>query len=346
MTSRSQPPTAIVVGQDREETPLRYLVRGMRAEGWELSVINPDEFYIHGRSPVARALARVTGALSRKSVRAEILDRAEAIRPDVILGIKSLPIDEDDRRRLQKTGCKLAIWYPDVSFDHGGDVSARMLDNIDLFATSKHYHLDYMAQNHPLTPTILVEHGYCDDVHYPVRPVAERDFDVVYVGNRSPAKEAALAALASARPALRIGVSGHGWGRDPRWQCFAPKVGEAMVRFLARGRIALAVHYGPHGAMGWEDSTSARTFEIPACGVFMLHPDNEEVRRYFEPESEIGVFEGMDGMIAAVDDWLSNDEVREAAAERACRRARPRYSYSERGRKLGRWLATQGLAAS
>lgn len=336
----------LVVGQDRQETPLRYLVRGMRAEGWEVAVLNPDEFLIRGRSRLARILSRLTERVSWSAVAQAIVDQAAALQPDLVLAIKSLPIDAAQRRQLRARGARLALWYPDVSFDHGAAASARLLDGIDLFATSKHYHLPWMATRFPAIPTAFVEHGYCDDVHHPPVPPPERDLDVAYVGNHSPAKHAAIAALADARPALRIGVSGNGWTPDPRWQTFPPLVGEAMGRFLARARIALAVHYGPHGAQGWEDTTSARTFEIPACGVFMLHPDNHEVRRYYEPEREIGVFDDTAHMVREVDRWLADDDGRERCVARALVRTRPAYSYSLRGRQLAQWLATQGLEAA
>lgn len=344
MTFANRPPIALVVGQDRQETPLRYLVRGFRAEGWEISVVNPDEYLLRAPGTVGRILARATEALSWRAVAEAIVAKAEVVQPDLVLGIKSLPLDASQRRRLQAGGAKLALWYPDVSFDHGNAASVDALEGIDLFATSKHYHLPFMAQRHPEMPTVLVEHGYCDDVHHRLDPRPAIEFDVAYVGNFSPHKEAAIAALARARPGVRIGVSGHGWKFDARWKTYPAMVGEEMSRFLSRARIALAVHYGPHGAMGWEDTTSARTFEIPACGVFMLHPDNADVRGHFEPENEIGVFSGFDDMVEQVDRWLADDPRREAAAARAYTRTRPDYSYSRRGRQLAHWLATQGMS--
>lgn len=346
MSGQARRRLALVVGQDRQETPLRYLARGMRAEGWEIAVINPDEFLIRGRSLLARMLSRLTERVSWRAVAQAIVDDAAALRPDLVLAIKSLPLDSEQRMQLHAGGARLALWYPDVSFDHGAAASARLLDGIDLFATSKHYHVPWMAEKFPALPTSFVEHGYCDDVHHPPTPSPECDLDVAYVGNHSPAKHAAVVALADARPSLRIGVSGNGWAPDPRWQTHPPLVGEAMGRFLSRAKIALAVHYGSHGAQGWEDTTSARTFEIPACGVFMLHPDNDEVRRYYEPEREIGVFRDTAHMILEVDRWLADDAGRRSCIARAMARSRPAYSYSERGRQLARWLATQGFEAA
>jgi len=345
VTVEQRSPRALVVGQDRQESPLRYLVRGMRSEGWEVSCVNPDEFFLRPPGFTGRLLQRATHRLSWAGVSHAIMEKAAAIDPDLVLGIKSLPLSPGRRAQLRARGAKLALWYPDVSFDHGAAVRDTLFHEIDLFATSKHFHLPYLAEQRPQLATTLVEHGYCDDVHYPIQPPGEADFDVGYVGNYSPHKHAALTALAEARPALTIAVSGHGWRADGRWRVFPALVGEEMARFLSRAKIALAVHYGPHGSHGWEDTTSARTFEIPACGGFMLHPDNEEVRRYFHPDREIGVFKDLADIAAQADYWLADDGRRAAAAAQARARARPAYSYSERGRRLARWLIDQGAAA-
>lgn len=346
MSAARRPPLALVVGQDRQETPLRYLVRGMRAGGWELSCLNPDEYLLRAPGIVGRVFQRATERMSWRALGDAVIAKAEAIRPDLVLAIKALPLSASQRTRLHALGAKLALWYPDVSFDHGAAIDAGLLDGVDLFATSKHFHLPFMAERFPDKACRLVEHGYCDDVHHPIEPRPATEFDVAYLGNYSPHKQSAIEALAQARPGLTLAVSGHGWQPDARWQTFPALVGEEMARFLSRARIALAVHYGPHGALGWEDSTSARTFEIPACGVFMLHPDNSEVRRYFEPESEIGVFTDFADMIAQADRWLADDAAREDAAQRACARARPAYAYSQRGRQLARWFAEQGVGGA
>lgn len=343
---QSRAPLALIVGQDRQETPLRYLARGMRAEGWEVSVINPDEFLFRAPTLVGRAVVKLTEPISYRALGDAVMSRAAAIRPDIVLAIKSLPLSGAQRITLRRQGTKLAIWYPDVSFDHGIAVDADSLGDIDFFATSKHFHLPYMAARFPDLPTHLVEHGYCDDVHHPINPRPPVNFDVAYVGNPSPPKLAAIQLLANARPELRIGVCGNGWQPDHRWTTVSGLAGEEMARFLSSARLALGVHYGPHGRDGWLDTTSARTFEIPACGVFMLHPDNDEVRRYFEPDREIGVYGDLDDMVKQADLWLADDARRAQAAARACERARPQYSYSARGKKLARWLAAEGLGAA
>lgn len=89
---------------------------------------------------------------------------------------------------------------------------------------------------------------------------------------------------------------------------------------------------------GWQDLTSARTFEIPACKGFMLHIDNEEVRGLFTPGEEIDVFNDVDELCAKIESYLAHDEEREAMIEPAYRRCVPAYSYDERARVISEWI--------
>lgn len=337
-------PIALMVGQDRQETPLRHIARGLRDAGWEVDLLDSDNSFTRGRSPLAKAMSRLTGVAHARIVSAEIARRAIASGADLVFFAKTIPLRDDALAQIRARGTKVLLWYPDVSFAHPG-VPEDFLDRIDLFVTTKSYQCAPVRERRSDLPSALVHHGYCEDVHYPSRG-GEPAFDVVYVGNASPAKVAAIEALHRARPGLRLAVSGAGWPRGASWAQFPQLVGERMSRLLGAGKIALALHYGRHGPEGWEDAVSARTFEIPACGTFMLHPDNAEVRTLYEPGSEIGVFADHAGMIAAVDEWLADDARRERAASKALARARPAYGYRQRGREIAAFLADNGLGAA
>lgn len=334
-------PVALMVGEDRPETPLRHLARGLRDAGWEVGQIDTGRYGTQSKTLRARLAWRMTGPLLTRALAIDTMTRLRRERPELVLFIKTLPLAKAELAELRASGTRIAIWYPDVSFEHAG-VPSDWINYLDLFVTTKSYHLDYVRQRRPDLPVAYVPHGYCDDVHYPLMSDPPL-YDVAYVGNASPYKIAALDALARARPALRIIVSGHGWPGDRPWTQVPAAVAEEMARVLGSAKIGLGLHYGPHGSEGWADLVSARTFEIPACGVFMLHPNNAEVRELFEPDSEIGVFDTIEALPAAVDRWLAADAGRDAAAKRAFERARPAYSYRTRGTEIAAFLAEQGL---
>ena len=330
-------PVALMVGQDRQETPLRHLARGLRDAGWEVGLVNSDNPLIRDRSTLTRVTARFTDPLHARQLAEDVYNRAATTRPDVLIFVKTVAISLERLARLRAGGTRIVVWYPDVSFVQPG-VPRDLLDRIDALVTTKSYHLDHFAALKPDLPVTLVHHGFCEDVHYP-QPAKSPRFDVVYVGNASPAKRSAIEALHRARPSLRLAVAGAGWPATPGWTQFDALAGEQMSRLLGSAKLALGLHYGPHGPEGWQDLVSARTFEIPACGTFMLHPDNAEVRSLYEAEREIGLFGDEAGMIAAVDRWLGDDRMRTAACERATKRARQAYGYRERGKEIAAFLA-------
>lgn len=330
-----------MVGQDRQETPLRHLGRGLRDAGWEVGLVNSDNPLIRDRSALTRITARLTGPLHTRLLADDIVRRATMTRPDLLIFVKTFPVPAPALARLRAAGTKVALWYPDVSFVHPG-VPRGFLDQIDALVTTKSFHLSYVTQRKPDLPVALVHHGYCEDVHYPLSAATPR-FDVAYVGNASPAKRLAIEALHRARPNLRLAVAGAGWAGNAGWTQFNALVGEQMSRLLGSAKLALGLHYGPHGAEGWQDQVSARTFEIPACGTFMLHPDNAEVRTLYEVDKEIGVFGDHKSLVREVDRWLADDAARGAAAARATTRARLGYGYRERGKEISAFLARCGI---
>jgi spore maturation protein CgeB len=69
------------------------------------------------------------------------------------------------------------------------------------------------------------------------------------------------------------------------------------------------------------DLTTARTWQIPASGGFLLHEDTHELRQAFAVNVEVGVFTGAQDIATAVSHWLQHPELRNVAAAAAARRA-------------------------
>jgi spore maturation protein CgeB len=114
--------------------------------------------------------------------------------------------------------------------------------------------------------------------------------------------------------------------------------GDEMSAAMGRARLALAFHMGPHGEYGWQDSVSARSFEIPACGVPMLHIQNDQIAALFEPEKEYLGFADAEQLVSQIERALDDPGLRARLARNAFERAVPAYSYVERGREISRFL--------
>jgi spore maturation protein CgeB len=184
---------------------------------------------------------------------------------------------------------------------------------------------------------LFLDHGYCDDVHVGARPPLppeKRPFDVIFIGNHSPYKEAQLRAIATSCPDVTFAVvGGPAWAKTQTSALAntvigGPLAGTAMTRAVQNARIALAIHHGEAtDGSGWADAVSTRTYEIAASGTFMLHVDNPEVRSLFEVGREIDTFVDPTEAARKITQWLVDVEIREQIAQRAFARAVPAYGY-------------------
>ena len=69
------------------------------------------------------------------------------------------------------------------------------------------------------------------------------------------------------------------------------------------------------------NSTNMRTFEIPACGAFMMHQTSNEAREIFIENEEAVYFDTVDDLVEKACYYLNNDMDREIIAKRGYKKA-------------------------
>jgi spore maturation protein CgeB len=97
---------------------------------------------------------------------------------------------------------------------------------------------------------------------------------------------------------------------------FRPVYGSDMSQILNGSKIALAFLRAHN-----RDQQTARTYEIPACGAFMLHERTSEAVSLFKEGSEAEFFDSYDEMRDKIRYYLSNSSAREAIARNGYLRA-------------------------
>src|SRR5207237_639841 len=85
------------------------------------------------------------------------------------------------------------------------------------------------------------------------------------------------------------------------------------------------------------DETTTRTYEIPACGGFMLHERNEEVLELYEEGKEIACFDSAEELREKILYYLRHQQERERIALAGYKRCVPAYSYDNRMSEIVRW---------
>ena len=116
--------------------------------------------------------------------------------------------------------------------------------------------------------------------------------------------------------------------------------GDDYARAICASRISLGLLSEARRGASSGDLITARTFQIPACGAFMLHERNSEVLEYFSEDTEAGFFGTHAELAAKVARYLADDDARERIAENGRQRsATGDYSIDARMSHVTAWIA-------
>jgi hypothetical protein len=230
----------------------------------------------------------------------------------------------------------LNIW-PDGSMTEHGVEILRCLPVYDCIFTTKSFGARDLGALGVATASEFVPDVYDPDFERWLRP-SKADFsimgcDVGFIGAWTPRKERYLRALAERAPGIRMRVWGDGWiqrahslgrlataieGRCVFGDLYALAVACTTIN------LGLLTEIRPGASSG--DVTTSRTFEIPACGGFMLHERTDEVLTFFDDGTEIACFRDESELLDRVTYYLSHDAEREKMRHAAYERCIAKYS--------------------
>ncbi len=319
-------------------------MKALRRTGWVVEVVPEREFVpLRWRRPRMRALGRAARVASVREFNDEILRLAARVPMEFFLAFKGAFVMAATLRKLKDAGTRTYLFYPDVSFRAHGPWLPEALSQYDWIFTTKRFGLTDLNAQLGLTCASVLLHGYDSDLH---RPVSLNEFDrerygcdVSFIGTWSPKKEAVLAAVARARPSLRVRIWGEQWNR-----CATPElsnfigghevVGEEYVRAITASTINLAILSERRAGASDGDQITSRTFHIPACGGFMLHERTEELGSLLAENEEVVCYGDVTELVQKIDLHLEDDSRRRAIAERGSRTVRAHHSWDARIRDI------------
>ena len=181
---------------------------------------------------------------------------------------------------------------------------------------------------------LLTQLGF-DDRRFNGRPVVGAGAsskwanDVLFIGHREPRTQQYLETLL--REGLPVRVYGAGWQalaeRSALWRehAFGPVGDEEYVLMLKGAKIGLCF------VSEWNyNQTSARSYEIPACGTFLLAMRTDTHRSHFEEGVEAEFFASPEELVRKAKHYLRDAEVRHQVAARGRERCeKSGYSWRE-----------------
>ena len=318
----------VVAGEGWHGSDCTGLARGFRELGHAVELIGWDRFFpAVDRSLAARGARRALSPLFRAQFNRRIRESVRRLRPDFLVVFKGTAVAPETLAEARRRGVWSCNFWPDVSTVGHWGVDQRIFGLFDHLFTTKSFGIADLEARLGLTNVSFLPPASDPLVHRPIasdRSLAGKP-EVSFLGRRSPQKEGLLAALADAIGPERLAVWGDGWdlAESPalrRAVRGGPVYGDfyAMATGESRINLGLLSEKVPGASSG--DLITARTFQIPASGGFLLHERTAELARYFEEGREVACFGDPDELVEKVQYYLDDEPERARIAEAGHRR--------------------------
>ena len=180
--------------------------------------------------------------------------------------------------------------------------------------------------------------SYDPELHRPIElndeDLKKYKTEVGFIGTHESVREEYILYLVQNN--INVRITGNDWEKAKRWDIIKPHYkgpsvyGEAYPKTINGFDIAL--HFLRHTNRDEQDS---RTFEIPACGAFMLAEKSDVHQELFKDGHEAVFFENKEELLGKVKYYLSHSQERKAIANAGYNRCiSSGYSHEERLREV------------
>lgn len=305
----------LLVGKPWRGRWLDYVHAACRELGHDTRV-----FHTTGNGLADRLARHTLPALWTRRWQAALQSALSGFRPDLILVVSATTPDAMIAFLAEvKGGVPLFCWL-------GDDPSARSA----LFGAIDHGFVTDSAHLAALSAAGVANASYlsfaASPAHHFPDPGPGPAHDLVFVGDRSPEREALIAPLAR----HRLGLYGRGWDRaaDPalRRHARARFVDPpAWRRLYANAALCLNVHQKVCRA-----GTNMRSYEIPACGGAALVEWKEDLCRDFADGEEVTTFRDPEGLAEAAARLLADPSAARKVADSGRARVLAQHTYAHR----------------
>ena len=300
------------------------IARAFRREGHSVTIVSDSTYYgREWRSRVLRAARRLMRPFIVRDFNDALIKSAEGLAPHLLFVCKGMLVEPRAIEAAKRAGALATLWWPDVSFFAHGPSIPRAVPHYDWVFTTKTFGLADLKAKFGMTRASFLPHAFHPEVHRKFRCDASDQerygCDVSFIGTWSPKKQALLEALVDARPDVKLKIWGMQWEKAgaglARWVESREVLGAEYAKAIRLSKVNLGILSEMRKGASSGDLITARTFQIPACGGFMLHERTCEVGQFFVEGRECGMFEGADEMVAKVGYYLEHADEREAVTE-------------------------------
>jgi spore maturation protein CgeB len=297
--------------------------RALKSLGHDVRLV--DESLAFGwldHPPVSSVLLRLRKRLPTRTgaFNEAVLSAAREMRPDMILSLQGSFLTRDTLESLKQSRALLVNYSTDHPFNPAActPLVPAALPLWDVFATPRAHTIPRLEQ-HCKGVVVYLPFGYDPEIHFPDPDAAGTlDNDLVFIGVCDRDRVETLRFLSRRK---EIAVRFYGGGRryrligDLRRRHGGMVNGKDYRRALSQSKIALSLNRRAN-----EDTHVMRTFEVPACGAFLLAERTSEQLAMFAENREAAFFSGLDELWDKVMYYLSHEEERRSIALAGYRR--------------------------
>jgi spore maturation protein CgeB len=288
----------------------------------------------HARIPGSGRATLLVDRLATPGLSALLLRTLSVFRPDIVLLIKchQLPLSFYKHLRRLVTA-KIFAFHPDDPFAVGGSRALAQMHAVDAYFVWSQQLVDRARANG--ANAYYLPFASDPDLHHPV-PLSDEDrrmcgAQVSFIGNWDAERERWLKPLSAFRLAI--------WGSDywdyrcrdrgvrGAWQGRVA-MGQAMVKVVLASAINLNILRIQN-----KDACNMRTFEIPACGGFMLHERSKDLGALFRIGVECDDFGSEEELLQKVGYYLEHPAERDRIAQLGLLAA-ARHTYADWARRI------------
>jgi len=317
--------------------------------GQSIQVLD-ESHYVTNKWPgaIGKGLRRSFRPLLVNQLRRDVLRSIAEFKPHCLFVFKGNWVHPNILESCRSQNVIAINYYPDVSFLSHGPYIPRSLPLYDHVFNTKTYGVADMKSRLSIQHATFLEPGFDPELHQPVELTeAERGTyrcEVVFIGTWSPKKEALLSALRQELPKIDLKIWGCQWEKNRSPNLAGAIIGREVTgpnytRAIRGASICLGLLSEAGKGSSSGDLITARTFQIPACRVFMLHERNPEVLRYFEEDREAAFFATPEELTQKVRHYLDHPAERERIAAAGLERAlRDEYAIDGRMKVIVDWL--------
>jgi spore maturation protein CgeB len=345
----SQPLRILCIGETWLGSDARASFAAFERLGQSTQVIDESHYVTNGsQGTIGKGLRRSFRPQLVNQLRRDVLRSIAEFKPHCLFVFKGTWVHPNILEACRSQNVIAINYYPDVSFLSHGPYIPRSLPLYDHVFNTKTYGVADMKSRLSIQHATFLEPGFDPELHQAVELTeAERDTyrcDVVFIGTWSPKKEALLSTLRQELPKIDLKIWGCQWEKNRSPNLAGAIIGREVTgpnytRAIRGASICLGLLSEAGKGSSSGDLITARTFQIPACGAFMMHERNAEVLRYFEEGREAAFFATSEELAQKVRHYLAQpaDRERIAAAGRE-RSLRDGYAIDERMKVIVDWL--------